>query len=247
MRATIVARLRRHPKSFAAMLCAVAMTMWLRVGPLPAGLLDDPPASTIVVDRHGVQLYEARRGDGMRAVTLTAESLPPLLVAATVAAEDRRFWSHPGVDPIAILRAAKVNLLERSVVEGGSTITQQVAKLLLNRQAPARVRGWRAKVSEAIMALRLEHRFNKRELLAMYLNLAGYGNQVSGVERASQIYFGIPASMLTPAQAAFLAGLPQRPTGFDPYRRRDVASTRSAEPHAGGGLSQRARGGDRAG
>ena len=226
MRATIVARLRRHPKSFAAMLCAVAMTMWLRVGPLPAGLLDDPPASTIVVDRHGVQLYEARRGDGMRAVTLTAESLPPLLVAATVAAEDRRFWSHPGVDPIAILRAAKVNLLEGSVVEGGSTITQQVAKLLLNRQAPARVRGWRAKVSEAITALRLEHRFNKRELLAMYLNLAGYGNQVSGVERASQIYFGIPASMLTPAQAAFLAGLPQRPTGFDPYRRRDAAMAR---------------------
>ena len=153
---------------------------------LPDGLLDEPEPSTIVVDRHGVQLYEARSGDGTRTVTLTAASLPPTLVAATIAAEDRRFWSHPGVDPIAILRAAKTNLLERSVVEGGSTITQQVAKLLLNRQTPSRTRGWSAKVHEALIALRLEHRFTKRELLAMYLNLAGYGNQVSGVERASQ-------------------------------------------------------------
>ena len=187
------------------------------------GLLDEPKPSTIVVDRHGVQLYEARSGDGTRTVALTAASLPPTLVAATVAAEDRRYWSHPGVDPIAILRAARTNLVERSVVEGGSTITQQVAKLLLNRQSPGRSRGWRAKVHEAVIALRLEHRFSKHEILAMYLNLAGFGNQVSGVERASQVYFGVPSSMLTPAQAAFLAGLPQRPTGFNPYRRRAAA------------------------
>jgi penicillin-binding protein 1C len=193
---------------------------------LPAGLLDQPPPSTIVVDRHGVQLYEARGGDGTRTMTLTPTSMPPALVAATVAAEDRRFWSHPGVDPIAILRAAKTNLAERGVVEGGSTITQQVAKLLLNRKTPDRTRGWNAKVHEALIALRLEHRFTKRELLAMYLNLAGYGNQVTGVERASRLYFGVSSSMLTPAQAAFLAGLPQRPTGFNPYRRPAAAITR---------------------
>ena len=218
--------LRRHRKLVASLALGTATLLWIRIGPLPAGLLDEPQPSTIVVDRHGVQLYEARSGDGTRAVTLTAASLPPMLVAATIAAEDRRFWSHPGVDPIAILRAAKTNLIERSVVEGGSTITQQVAKLLLNRKTPHRARGWSAKVHEALIALRLEHRFTKRELLAMYLNLAGYGNQVSGVERASQLYFGISSSMLTPAQAAFLAGLPQRPTAFNPYRRREAAIAR---------------------
>ena len=218
--------LRRFPRLCASLACGVAMLLWLRLGPLPDRLLDEPQPSTIVVDRHGVQLYEARSGDGTRTVTLTAASLPLPLVAATIAAEDRRFWSHPGVDAIAIVRAAKTNLIERSLVEGGSTITQQVAKLLLNRKTPSRTRGWSAKVHEAVIALRLEHRFTKRELLAMYLNLAAYGNQVSGVERASQLYFGVSSSMLTPAQAAFLAGLPQRPTGFNPFRRRDAALAR---------------------
>ena len=218
--------MKRRPILLASLALGVAMLVWLRAGPLPDGLLEEPQPSTIVVDRHGVQLYEARSGDGTRGMTLAAESLPPTLVAATIAAEDRRFWSHPGVDPIAILRAAKTNLVERSVVEGGSTITQQVAKLLLTRKTPQRTRGWSAKVHEAVLALRLEHRFSKRQLLAMYLNLAGYGNQVTGVERASRMYFGVPSSMLTPAQAAFLAGLPQRPTGFNPYRRRDAATAR---------------------
>ena len=203
-----------------------ALALWLRMGPLPSGLLEDPAPSTLVVDRRGVPLYEARAADGTRGVKLTGETLPPTLVAATVAAEDRRFWSHAGVDPISVLRAIKTNLAERSIVEGGSTISQQVAKLLLNRQTPGRRRGWTAKMHEAVIALRMEHRFDKRALLAIYLNLAGYGNQISGVERASRAYFGTPAAMLTPAQAAFLAGLPQRPSGFNPYRSRDAALAR---------------------
>lgn len=199
---------------------------FLRLGPLPSGLLDEPPPSTIVVDRNGVPLYEARSGDGTRGIRLSAGELPPALVGATLAAEDHRFWSHPGLDPIAIARAARINLLERAVVEGGSTITQQVAKLLLNRRDPRRTRGWRAKLHEGVIALRLEHRFDKREILAMYLNLAAYGNQIAGAERASQAYFGIATPQLTPAQAAFLAGLPQRPSGFNPFRNRDAAFAR---------------------
>ena len=219
--------LQRHRRPIAAIVAfAVLGAAWLHLGPLPAGLLDEPTPSTTVVDRTGVPLYEARSGDGTRGVKLTADTLPPLLVAATVAAEDRRFWSHPGVDPIAIVRAARTNLVERSVVEGGSTITQQVAKLLLNRKDPQRSRGWRAKAYEAVLALRLERRFSKREILAMYLNLAAYGNQIAGVERASRAYFGVGAGMLTPAQAAFLSGLPQRPSGFNPYRNRDAAVSR---------------------
>jgi penicillin-binding protein 1C len=205
----------------------LALALWIRRGPIPSDLLDIQGApSTVVVDRSGVPLYEALSDDGTRSVTLTADELTPALVAATVAAEDRRFWSHAGVDPIAIIRALKRDLLERQFVEGGSTISQQVAKLLLNRQSPRRHRGVAAKLREAILALRLEHRFSKREILALYLNLAAYGNQIIGVERASRAYFGCPSPMLTPAQAAFLAGLPQRPTGFNPYRARDAAMTR---------------------
>jgi penicillin-binding protein 1C len=182
--------------------------------------------STVVLDRNGVPLYEALSAAGTRSVNLTPDLLPAHLVEATVAAEDRRFWSHTGIDPIAIARAARINLAERRVVEGGSTITQQVAKLLLNRRSPRRSRGWTAKVQEAVIAIRLEHRFSKRELLAMYLNLAAYGNQVVGAERAARAYFGTSASMLTVAQSAFLAGLPQRPSGFNPYRSRDAAMSR---------------------
>jgi penicillin-binding protein 1C len=211
----------------AALAVAVAGGAWLRCGPLPAGLLEHAETeSTLVVDRHGVPLYEALTGDGSRSVRLDAGSTPDIVAAATVAAEDHRFRSHFGVDPFAILRAARRNLVEGRIVEGGSTISQQVAKLLLLRGDPKRHRGWIGKIGEAIVALRLEHRFSKRELLAMYLNLASYGNQVTGFERASRLYFGVESRMLTPAQAAFLAGLPQRPTGFNPYRNESLARSR---------------------
>ena len=203
------------------------LAWWLRGGPLPAGLLDSAtPESTVVVDRNGTPLYEAVAGGGIRSLRLDAGTIPEMAEAATIAAEDRRFWRHPGVDPVAIARALQRNIAERQIVEGGSTITQQVAKLLLNRQAPQRRRGWRAKVHEAVLALRLEHRLQKREILALYLNLAAYGNQTAGFERASQTYFGVESRMLTAAQAAFLAGLPQRPTTFNPYRNQAAATSR---------------------
>ncbi len=206
---------------------AATAVVWIRVGPIDPRLLDDRDAtSTVVTDRHGVVLYEALSGDGTRSVKLDEANLPGALVAATLAAEDHRFWSHPGLDPLALVRALRRNLAERAIVEGGSTISQQVAKLLLSRRDPGRSRGVRAKMQEAVLALRLEHRFAKRELLAMYLNLASYGNQIAGAERASRAYFGRPASMLTPAQAAFLAGLPQRPSSFNPYRSRESAARR---------------------
>jgi penicillin-binding protein 1C len=226
----LVRFLRRHPRLSTALLLVAlvaGIAVWLRIGPLPDGLLDEPKhPSTLVFDRHGTELHEALSSDETRIVPLDAATLPPSLVAATVAAEDRRFWCHPGVDVVAIARALRTNLAEGHIVEGGSTITQQTAKLLLNRRSPARARGVAAKIEEAVVALRLEHRFTKPELLAMYLNLAAYGNQFVGVERASRGYFGMPAAMTTPAQAAFLAGLPQRPSGFNPYRYRESALRR---------------------
>ena len=220
--------LRRSWRLIAAVVVAIAAAgLWLRLGPVDPSLLDLSEAtSTVVVDRRGEPLYESLSGDGTRSIHLAADRLPPTLVAATIAAEDRRFWSHPGVDVIAIARALRQNLVEGQVVEGGSTITQQVAKLLISRRSPGRTRGVGAKIREAILAVRLEHRFEKPEILALYLNLASYGNQIVGAGRASRAYFDRAPGMLTPAQAAFLAGLPQRPSGYNPFRHRDASIAR---------------------
>jgi penicillin-binding protein 1C len=208
-------------------LTAIALALWVRLGPIDPRLLDlRETTSTAVVDRRGVPLYESLSGDGTRSVHLDARALPPLLVSATVAAEDRRYWSHPGVDVLAIARAMRHNLSEGRVVEGGSTITQQVAKLLINRRTPKRTRGIREKIREALLALRLEHRYGKDEILALYLNLASYGNQIVGAGKASRAYFATDPEMLTPAQAAFLAGLPQRPSGYNPFRNRESVFAR---------------------
>jgi penicillin-binding protein 1C len=209
--------------------CGMAAAVWLRVGPLPDGLLAGAGGvSTTVVDRRGVVLYESRAANGTRGAWLDAARLPPNLVAATLAAEDRRFYRHFGVDPLAVVRAAWRNLREGAVVEGGSTLTQQAAKLLIARRDPerGRTRGVRTKVHEAIVAIRLEHALRKDQILALYLNLAPYGNQVEGAERASQAYFGSPAHFLTPAQAAFIAGLPQRPSRFNPFKHTASAVAR---------------------
>jgi penicillin-binding protein 1C len=202
--------------------------VWLRCGPIPEALLDDVDRpSTVIVDRHGHVLYEALGKDGSRITPIDAATMPTLLASATIAAEDRRFYSHAGVDPVALVRAARHDLVEGQVVEGGSTITQQVAKLLIQRREGITRRGMRAKLREMVLALRLEHRFTKREILALYLNLAAYGNQATGAARASYAYFGIEPSMLTPAQAAFLAALPQRPSAFNPWK--NIASARGRQ------------------
>lgn len=205
----------------------VSSLVWVRCGPIDLKLLDgvDTP-STVVVDRHGRVLYEALGKDGSRITPIQAASIPPMLASATIAAEDRRFYSHGGVDPVALLRAARHDLVEGRIVEGGSTITQQVAKLLIQRRDGVHPRGMRAKLGEMVLALRLEHRFDKRELLALYLNLASYGNQTTGAARASYAYFGTAPSMLTPAQAAFLAALPQRPGAFNPWKNAASARNR---------------------
>jgi len=219
-------------RALAAVLVLVALVsglgVWARCGPIPRALLDgvDTP-STVVVDRHGRVLYEALGKDGSRIKPIDAATLPSLLASATIAAEDRRFYSHAGVDPVALARAARHDLVEGHVVEGGSTITQQVAKLLVQRRDGIKPRGIGAKLREMVIALRLEHRFSKRDILALYLNLAAYGNQATGAARASYAYFGIEPSMLTPAQAAFLAALPQRPSSFNPWK--NIASARNRQ------------------
>ena len=210
---------RRRVAILAGALAAIA---WVRCGPLPAGMLDlDAHVSTEVVDRHGIALYEALSDRGQRSRRIDAEHLPETLVRATLAAEDARFFRHAGVDPVAIGRAAWHDLRAFRMVEGGSTITQQTVKILTRRR-----RTVAGKAAEMLTALRLEHRLGKREILALYLGVAPYGNQLTGAEAASRAYFGTSASDLTPAQAAFLAGLPQQPSALDPYRHLDRALAR---------------------
>ncbi len=179
----------------------VAGALWLRLGPLPP---IDPASVTspTIVDRNGVVLYEPLSPKQTRGEWITASDIPERVAQATVAAEDKRFYSHIGIDPMAVARAAVHDVRAFRVVEGGSTISQQVAKLLVPK---------RNKLREAVIALRLEHRYSKQEILALYLNLAPYGNEVNGIARASRRWFGCAPENLTTAQAAFLAALPQRP------------------------------------
>lgn len=205
----------------------IAIICWIRLGPFPAEVLDQSRfASTTIVDRHGVVLYEPLAKTGTRGERVT--SLPDNIVRATIAAEDRRFYRHFGIDSVAIVRAIVHDIRARSFVEGGSTITQQVAKLLL--QSPDR--SILEKGRETILALRLEHRYSKPEILAMYLTLAPYGNRITGITRASRTYFGCDAQQLTVGQAAYLAGLPQRPnavrTKYAESRRKYVLAAMHA-------------------
>lgn len=198
---------------------------WVRWGPLPAGLLAGQAlVSTEIVDRAGRPLYHALSAAGTRSRAYDPDHLPERLVQATLAAEDARFFSHPGLDPLALARATVANIRAGRVVQGGSTLTQQLVKQL--RPRPRTLAG---KLGEGLLALRLEGHLGKREILALYLARMPYGNQLVGAEAAAQAYFGTSADALTPAQAAFLAGLPQRPGAFDPWRRFERARARQRE------------------
>jgi len=149
------------------------------------------------------------------------EQVSPYLVQATIAAEDQRFYSHPGVDPIAVLRAAAQNVLGGRVVSGASTLTMQVVK-----QADDTPRTLRGKAKQAIQALRLERCVGKEDILQEYLNTAPYGLNLVGCEAAAHRYFGKPALELTLPEAALLAGLPKAPTKFMPLEHPKRARER---------------------
>ena len=191
------------PLAVAAAIVTVTIAAWIRLGPLPPIPRDTSP---VITDHHGVVLYEPLASNGTRSEWIS--DVPENVARATIAAEDRRFERHVGVDPMAVARAVLHDVRHLHVVEGGSTITQQVAKMMLANQP----RTFAQKLREAIVALRLEHRYSKREILALYVNLAPYGEQTTGIVHASRRYFGCAPEDLTVAQAAWLAALPQRPS-----------------------------------
>src|SRR5215472_8011110 len=162
------------------------------------------------------------RGE-MSGSDVSIKALPTYLPRAFVAIEDRRFFSHYGVDPIGLLRAAAANVLHRGVSQGGSTLTQQLAKnLFLTQQRTL----WR-KMQEAVLALWLERKFSKNEILELYLNRVYFGSGAYGVEAAAQKYFGKPAREVKIAEAAMLAGLVKSPSRLAPSRNPDGAERRA--------------------
>ena len=144
---------------------------------------------------------------------------------AFVAAEDNRFFEHHGIDPLGIVRAAFANLKAGRVVQGGSTITQQVAKLML----VGNERNVFRKIREAILAHKIEARLTKDQILGIYLNHVYLGHGAYGVQAAAEVYFGKDAKDLTIAEAAMLGGLPKAPTEDSPFTalqaRQATAST----------------------
>ncbi|MCJ2060576.1 penicillin-binding protein [Methylobacterium sp. J-048] len=166
----------------------------------------------------------ANRGEtGGRVVSI--KELPPYLPRAFVAIEDRRFYQHFGVDPVGILRAIGQNLTRRGVAQGGSTLTQQLAKNLFLTPERSASR----KIQEAILALWLEHKYSKDEILELYLNRVYFGAGAYGVEAAAQRYFGKPAKEVSLAQAAMLGGLVQAPSRLAPNRNLPAAQARAAQ------------------
>lgn len=178
--------------------------------------------STLVVARDGTPLRAFADADGVWRYPATPESVSPLYLEALLHYEDRWFWRHPGVNPIALLRAGGQLLTSGEVVSGGSTLTMQVARIL-DAKRTSHTRTPFRKLRQILRALQLEAHLSKREILILYLERAPYGGTIEGVEAASWAYLGKPASRLSMAEAALLAVLPQSPSRRRPDRHPEAA------------------------
>jgi penicillin-binding protein 1A len=200
----------------------VGVMVWVGAHLPPIQALEIPkrPPTIQIVGLDGSVL--ATRGE-MAGANVALKDLPPYLPQAFIAIEDRRFYSHYGVDPLGILRAAVTNILHRGVSQGGSTLTQQLAKNLFLTQE----RTMQRKLQEVELALWLERKHSKAEILELYLNRVYFGSGAYGVEAAAQRYFGKSAKNVTIAEAAMLAGLVKSPTRLAPNRNPEGAEKRA--------------------
>ncbi len=189
---------------------------------LPPALRKPPAPSPVLLDRSGAVLDHFPRRDLFRHRPAAPGEIPPALVDATLAAEDKRFFRHDGMDYLATARAARDLLRERRVVSGASTITQQLVKI----SSPPVPRNLATKLREALAARRLEMRRTKKQILAAYLNRLDYGHHRQGCREAARFYFGKPLGDLSLAECALLAGLPQSPSLHDPHRHPESALQR---------------------
>ncbi|MGD2295089.1 MAG: penicillin-binding protein 1C, partial [Candidatus Aminicenantes bacterium] len=190
--------------------------------PIPKERLNPAPVISLrILDRQNVLLREVLSDEGGCCRWVELEQIAPDLIAATIAAEDRNFYNHLGINCVAIMRAFFQNIKSGRIVSGASTITQQLIRNLYHFR-----RTIFSKIHEAWLALRLENTLSKEEILVQYLNRISYGNQAFGIEAASRLYFDKPSNQLSLAESAFLAGLPRSPTNLNPYRAPKLAKQR---------------------
>jgi membrane peptidoglycan carboxypeptidase len=188
-----------------------------------------PFQTTVVLAGDGAtRLYEITDPQGGRRTILGLDQMPRSLIEATIATEDAGFYSNPGFELRAIVRATLDDLTHQQVLSGASTITQQVVRgVLLSPQERLDLSA-RRKVKEIALAYQLTHTYTKDQILDVYLNEIYYGNRNYGVEAAAEGYFGKSAANLDLAESALLAGLPQAPSYYDPYQRLDAVKQRQA-------------------
>lgn len=218
--------LRRVLAGLSFCLAGAAMFWWILpwMIPLPPKLTEPLPVSPVFLAADGTPLRQLLSSEGQRTLApVSREDLPERLVHATLAAEDKRFYTHGGVDLLAVIRAALDNITSRRVVSGASTITQQLAKISPDERAP---RTFLTKIKEALQARRIEMTLDKDRILTEYLNRVSYGNLLTGCSTASWGYFNKPLRDLSPAECAFLAALPQSPTRLNPFRNLSAVQQR---------------------
>ncbi len=200
------------------LLVAGIFALWIySLGPVPLGTRLE--FSTAVVDRDGRLLRPYATPEGRWRLPAQADGVDPRYLSLLIAYEDKRFRSHAGVDPAALLRAAGQMLASGHIVSGGSTLTMQVARLL----EPRSERSLAAKLRQIVRAVELERALTKDEVLALYLSLAPYGGNLEGIRAASLAYFGKEPRRLTLGESALLVALPQSPEARRPDRSAEAA------------------------
>ncbi|TMJ01070.1 MAG: penicillin-binding protein 1C [Alphaproteobacteria bacterium] len=199
-------------------MCTAAFVAWVySLGPAPLG--ETIEFSTVVIDRNGQLLRPYATADGRWRLPATVTDVDPRYLDLLIAYEDKRFYSHRGVDPLAVMRAASQLVTHGRIVSGGSTITMQVARLL----EPRAERTLLAKLRQAMRAIQLERALTKDEILTLYLGLAPYGGNLEGVRAASLAYLGKEPRRLSLSEAALLVAIPQSPEARRPDRSVDAA------------------------
>ena len=198
----------------------IIFTVFSSTLPSPSRLVNRPIAeSTKIFDRNGSLLYSVFQDKNRTLITL--DDVSPYLVDATLAAEDADFYLHEGLDPFGIVRGIFITVTGRGK-QGGSTITQQVAKIVLLTSERTVIR----KIKDMVLSLQIERNYPKDDILQMYLNEINYGGQTWGAEAAAKIYFNKSAKNLDLAESALLAGLPQAPSRYSPFINPDAAKNR---------------------
>ncbi|MEO5953394.1 MAG: transglycosylase domain-containing protein, partial [Chloroflexia bacterium] len=200
------------------------------VGPdaLSRGIVDNGiiAQTTKIYDRNNVPLYDFVDEETGLHEELNYKEISPLVISATVAAEDASFWTNPGVDPYAIVRAVSIYLKKDGSTSGASTITQQLARNIFMSLEERTEQSFTRKIKEAAIAVEMTNTYSKQYIMELYLNQTYYGHRAYGVGAAARAYFGKTQPELNLAEAALIAGLAQAPDAYDPFKNPDAAKSR---------------------